>query len=242
MFRFGEKHPVWFEIILLFVTFLMVALFTVAGSMFNVHPALSSSLGRIFVGMALLIIYKRAFKGGRVFVNLPVVFPALLFAVWNIFYNLSSGMKLGGTVFFIEALITASAPAIFEEVLFRGILIYNLREKGNSDLQCLFISAALFAAIHLTNLVGLDIGSVALQLIYSFVISLVFAAIYLRNNSILQVIIAHFLIDYTNSIFVEQPSSASAVQLILFGLLLVVETIYAIRLTHAKEIEDRCNE
>ena len=39
-------------------------------------------------------------------------------------------MQFGGPVFFIEALITALAPAIFEEVLFRGIFIYNLKENG----------------------------------------------------------------------------------------------------------------
>lgn len=48
-----------------------------------------------------------------------------------------------------------------------------------------------------------------------------FAAVYLKNNSILQVIVAHFLINFTNSLFVEQPASSSAPQLSLFGVLLV---------------------
>lgn len=239
MLKFGEKHPVWFEILLVIAAFLAAAVFSVVGGIFNVHPALSSSVGRVVIGAALFVIYKRAFKGSRPFANLLVVIPALLFAAWNIFYNLSSGMAFGGRAFFIEALITASAPAIFEEVLFRGILIYNLKKKGNSALQCMFISAALFAAMHLTNIVGLDIASVALQLVYSFVIGMVLAAVYLKNNSILQVIVAHFLIDFTNSLFVEQPSSASPLHLILFGLLLVAEAIYAVGLTNAKEIADK---
>lgn len=173
----------------------------------------------------LIIRYRRPFK------NLPAVIPALLFAAWNLFYNISSGMVFGGRNFVIEALITASAPAIFEEVLFRGILIYNLKKKGTGALPCLFISAALFAAAHLTNLVGLDVVSVSVQMAYSFVVGMVFAAVYLKNNSILQVIVAHFLIDFTNSLFVEQPASSSAPQLILFGVLLVAEAIYALWLT-----------
>ena len=239
MYTFGEKHPVWFEIILVIAAFLAAALFTVAGNVFNVHPALSSSLGRVVIGAALMVIHKRAFQGGRPFANLPAVIPALLFAAWNLFYNLSSGMVFGGSVFFIEALITASAPAVFEEVLFRGILIYNLKQKGSSDLSCLFISAAFFAAMHLTNLVGLDVVSVALQMVYSFVVGMVFAAVYLRNHSILQVIVAHFLIDFTNSLFVEQASSASPLHLVLFGLLLAAEAIYAVWLTRAGKMEDR---
>ena len=61
----------------------------------------------------------------------------------------------------------------------------------------------------------------------------------LKNNSILQVIVAHFLIDFTNSLFVEQPASSSAPQLILFGVLLVAEAIYALWLTKAKKISGR---
>ena len=232
MFQFGERHPVLFEIVLVIAAFLAAGVFSLVGAIFNVHPALSSSVGRVLIGAALIVIYNRAFTRGRPFKNLPAVIPALLFAAWNLFYNFSSGMVFGGRNFVIEALVTASAPAIFEEVLFRGILIYNLKKKGTGALPCLFISAALFAAAHLTNLVGLDVVSVSVQI-------MVFAAVYLKNNSILQVIVAHFLIDFTNSLFVEQPASSSAPQLILFGVLLVAEAIYALWLTKAKKISGR---
>ena len=210
MFQFGERHPVLFEIVLVIAAFLAAGFFSLVGAILNVHPALSSSVGRVLIGAALIVIYNRAFTRGRSFKNLPAVIPALLFAAWNLFYNFSSGMVFGGGNFVIEALVTASAPAIFEEVLFRGILIYNLKKKGTGALPCLFISAALFAAAHLTNLVGLDVVSVSVQVAYSFVVGMVFAAVYLKNNSILQVIVAHFLIDFTNSLFVEQLASSSA--------------------------------
>ena len=154
MFQFGERHPVLFEIVLVIAAFLAAGVFSLVGAILNVHPALSSSVGRVLIGAALIVIYNRAFTRGRPFKNLPAVIPALLFAAWNLFYNFSSGMVFGGRNFVIEALVTASAPAIFEEVLFRGILIYNLKKKGTGALPCLFISAALFAAAHLTNLVG----------------------------------------------------------------------------------------
>lgn len=239
MFQFGERHPVLFEIVLVIAAFLAAGFFSLVGAILNVHPALSSSVGRVLIGAALIVIYNRAFTRGRPFKNLPAVIPALLFAAWNLFYNFSSGMVFGGRNFVIEALVTASAPAIFEEVLFRGILIYNLKKKGTGALPCLFISAALFAAAHLTNLVGLDVVSVSVQMAYSFVVGMVFAAVYLKNNSILQVIVIHFLIDFTNSLFVEQPASSSAPQLIFFGVLLVAEAIYALWLTKAKKNSGR---
>lgn len=236
MYKFGEEHPVLFEIILFIAAFAAAAVFTILGNIFYLPPDLSTSIGRIIVGIALLLIYKRAFtfKGKGVFTNLVLVLPALLFPAWNIFYYLSSGMAIGGVPFFADGIITAMAPAIFEEVLFRGIFLYNLRKKGSSDLQCLLISAIIFAAVHLTNLAGLSPASVAVQTVYSFVVGLVFAAIYLKNGSLLQVVILHFLIDFTNRIFVEQPSHTSTLQFVIFGLLLAAEAIYAVRLTAGK--------
>lgn len=235
MFKFGEKHPVLFEIILFVASFLAAAVITAAGNIFSLHPDLSSSIGRTVVGITLLIIYKRAFHGNRAIGSPVYVIPALMFAVWNIFYNLSSGMEFGGLPFYTEALVTAIAPAVFEEVIFRGIFIYNLKKNGCGDLKCLFLSAFVFSAIHLTNIVGLDIASVVLQLVYSFVIGMVFAAVYLKNNRIFEVIAAHFLIDFTNRIFIEQASSASYLQLTIFGLLLAIETVYAVWLTRKKQ-------
>ena len=153
------------------------------------HPDFSTSVGRIAVGIALLILYRKAFAGQGHGKNLILVLPALLFAVWNIWYNLSSEASFGGKIFILEALLTASAPALFEEVLFRGILLFNLRKNGSSDLKCLLISSMIFSVIHLINFVGADLASVALQAGYAFVIGMVLAAVYLRNNSILQVIV-----------------------------------------------------
>ena len=231
MYEFGEKHPIGFEIILIIVSFLAAGVIVMACSIVNIHPDLSSSIARVFVALVLLVIYRRAFKGQNPFTNPVIVIPSLLFAVWNVFYNLSSGMVFGGSVFFIEAAITAIAPALFEEVIFRGIFIYNLKKKGSSDLSCLFITAALFAVVHLTNLVGQSFATVALQTGYSFVVGLALAAVYLRNNSIVQVVIVHFLIDFTNRLYLEQATSASYVQLAIFAVLLIAEAAYAVRLT-----------
>ena len=230
MYEFGEKHPVGFEIILIIVSFLAAGAIVLVCSIVNIHSDLSSSVARVFVALVLFVIYRRAFTGQSVLTNPVIVIPSLLFAVWNVFYNLSSGMVFGGSVFFIEAAIMAIAPALFEEVIFRGIFIYNLKKKGSSDLSCLFITAAVFAAVHLTNLVGQSFAAVALQTVYSFVIGLALAAVYLRNNSIVQVVFVHFMIDFTNRLYLEQATSASYVQLAIFAVLLVAEAAYAVKL------------
>ena len=65
----------------------------------------------------------------------------------------------------------------------------------------------------------------------SFVIGLVLAAVYLRNNSIVQVIAVHFLIDFTTRIYQEQATSAANVHLVVFAVLLAAEAAYALKLT-----------
>ena len=112
MYEFGEKHPIGFEIILIIVSFLAAGAIVLVCSIVNIHSDLSSSVARVFVALVLFVIYRRAFTGQSVLTNPVIVIPSLLFAVWNVFYNLSSGMVFGGSVFFIEAAITAIAPAL----------------------------------------------------------------------------------------------------------------------------------
>ena len=192
MYKYGEEHPVIFEILLLIAAFAVAAVFNIVGYIFNLHPDISNSAARILTGIVLLVIYKRAYRGNHFFDNLVIVLPALLFPTWNIFYYLSSGIAFGGANFFIEGAITAIAPA---------------------------------------NLAGMKPASVMVQTVYSFVIGLVLAAIYVKNESLLQVIAVHFLIDLTTRIFMEHPSYASPMQLVVFVLVLAVEAAYALWLT-----------
>jgi membrane protease YdiL (CAAX protease family) len=90
--------------------------------------------------------------------------------------------------------------------------------------------------VHLTNLVGQPPLIIGLQVIYAFSIGLVLAAIYLRNGSLLQVMIIHFLIDFFSNIYMDAPTSASWTQIGIFAALLIGEGIYAVWLT-SKGIE-----
>ena len=230
MFRYGEKHPVRFELILVVLAFLAAALVTFFLNALCYDPDLSAALARIATGAGLLVLYRRALRHGKPFTNLRVAAPALLFAGWNLFYNLSSGMAFGDASCLARAAVTALAPAVFEEALFRVVFLHNLRKSGAGDRRCLLISAAVFAAIHLTNIVGMDVAGVALQTAYALVVGLVFGAVYLRNGSAAQIILAHFLTDLTNRIYAAKASSATMPQLMIFALLLAWEAFYALRL------------
>ena len=228
MYSYGERHPVILEVILTVAAFGVALGLTIAANMFLFDSEWNSSLARIVTGLLFMLIYLRAFRGPKPKNNLLIALPALLFAGWNVYYNLSSGLRFGGLDVFTSALVTALAPAVFEEVLFRGIFIYNLDKADYSGLGCMVISALFFAALHLTNAIGMDLVSVGVQVGYSFVIGLVLGAIYVWNKRITQVILLHFLIDFCSRIYDGEAGTASNQQLIVFGVLMLIEAVYAV--------------
>jgi len=81
---------------------------------------------------------------------------------------------------FLNILILGIIPPICEEVLFRGVVFNGLR-KSHSDGFSVFLSALLFALMH---------GSLE-QLVFPFIMGIVFAIIVLRTGSIVPSILVH---------------------------------------------------
>ena len=142
MYEFGEKHPIAFEFILIIVSFVAAGIIVAACSIVNMQTDLSTSIARVLVAMVLLLIYRRAFKGQNPLANPVIVIPSLLFAVWNIFYNLSSGLVFGGSTFFIEGAITAIAVHFLIDFTTR---IYQEQATSASNVH-LVVFAVLLAA------------------------------------------------------------------------------------------------
>ena len=82
----------------------------------------------------------------------------------------------------LSLIIFAVLPAIFEELIFRGMLLNGLRE-GMGDVSALFMSAFLFAIMH---------GSLQ-QLIYPFILGVVLGWIAMRTGSTFCSMLVHFL-------------------------------------------------
>lgn len=82
----------------------------------------------------------------------------------------------------LSILLLAALPAIFEELVFRGILLNGLRD-GLGDTSALLMSAFLFAIMH---------GSIQ-QLIYPFILGMVLGWIAMRTGSTFSSMLVHFL-------------------------------------------------
>lgn len=224
MKKFAAKSPIIFEIVLIIAAFVLALGFGLASQIVGFENELAMAIGRILSGIVLLIIFRSCLKDGKQFSGFLIMLPALLFALWNVANHFIT--KGGFNPLTAEILILGFAPAIFEEVLFRGIFIHNLKASGKSDMAALLIPALIFGLIHLTNAVNGNIAQALVQTGYSVVVGLVFGAIYIRTGDLFSVMIAHAAIDITNHVF-GAASTTPTTLIIAFLALLAVEAVYA---------------
>lgn len=237
MTRFDVKRPILFGVLLFFAALLAALPLYVAGAAFGLDADASGALARIIVGLALLALFRHCVAWGQSLRGLRWGLPALCVALYNVALNASAGMPLRGASELPDALLLGFAPAIFEETIFRGVLIAKLRAAKNSDRRTLALSALLFGAVHLTNIAGMSLPNVALQTGYAVAIGFFLGAAYLKSGDIVSVILAHGCIDVSYQIFAEHSETASAIVLIAFLLILLALTYYAFWLVETISVE-----
>ncbi len=86
--------------------------------------------------------------------------------------------------YFISIISVALVPAICEELIFRGLIFKGLKKHGK--VVSIFLSAIMFAIFHMSYQ----------QLIYPFLMGLMFAVIMYYENNIIYTIIAHFVNNF----------------------------------------------
>jgi len=87
-----------------------------------------------------------------------------------------------------------------EEVVFRGLLLNNMMEKWGSTYggvwKSIFVSAAIFGIVHLSNIFIAPIITVVVQAINAMSGGVLFSAIYIRTKNIWAVIAIHALTNW----------------------------------------------
>ena len=224
----STKPPIIFGAILFLVGILAAGIIMNGFVIIGLPDEASGALARIIVGLILAGVFHDCISWKVTNSGMGLALPALIVVAFNIVYHLVSGMELVSARAIPDAIVAGCAPAIFEEVLFRGIVMGKMRDNGSSPTSMLWMPAALFAAIHLTNAVGMDLPSVLVQVGYSFVIGLFLGTIYLRSQDIEAVILAHAAIDVSNQIFTASPTSADVPMICAFCAVLVILTAYAL--------------
>lgn len=94
-------------------------------------------------------------------------------------------------LFFVLALTVG----FVEEAFFRGMMLHALLRRG--PWQAAIISSIFFGIAHLLNLAaGANLAATLLQIVYTLAIGLMYAALALRTQTILPLIVTHGLTDF----------------------------------------------
>ncbi len=98
-------------------------------------------------------------------------------------YNYSGlNLDLSGGMIVPALVVVALIPALFEETLFRGVLLNNI-ERDTGTVNAVFICGFCFALFHANPV----------QTVYQFVCGCAFALLAVRSRSVVPCMIAHFL-------------------------------------------------
>lgn len=143
----------------------------------------------------------------------------------------------------VNIILMAILPAIFEELIYRGLIFSGLKQSGKWF--AVLVSAAMFSLMHLS----------ILQLVYPFVMGIIFALVFDKTNCIYYTMLMHFcnnflvlIVDYFNGIYLFNLTYAlSAINIILIvlaaivGLFLIWLIIKALNKGNTNKIEQAEN-
>ena len=109
-------------------------------------------------------------------------------------------------------------PGIWEEVAFRGVIL-NLQRRKYSKLTVIFLNGILFGLFHFVNLIRQDLFLTVLQVVYASCLGISFAYMFIKTNSLLPSILAHYLVDSVGQFFltIEIPNTINFVIFAIFG-------------------------
>ncbi len=211
---FTRHHPVGFILVLTIAWIVLLLVFMgIASTVFHspYGDTRTASIGRLAVTACVLFLAWRLdwlkasgiFRPGSWLVWLLALGGLVYFASASLYsfygrigFDFSSLLRLSDAR---TAVITHFMAGLSEEILFRGLVLYALmRVWGNTIrgiLGSIFLTAALFALLHLTQVFtyGTSLSSALILVLQAFVISIWWGALVVMGGSIWPAVIFHFV-------------------------------------------------
>ena len=136
----------------------------------------------------------------------------------------------------LTALFMALSAGGMEEILFRSAVANNMMrvwfDKKNGIYAAMFVSAAIFGVVHLTN--GLVAGltlNLLFQVGYAFGLGVLFAGIYFRTKNLWGCILLHSLFDFPSFLSTAGTTTAESVKQIVGGTVDIPTMIFNLAVT-----------
>ncbi|WP_251551659.1 CPBP family intramembrane glutamic endopeptidase [Neobacillus muris] len=202
MKAYFRQHPLVFTIFVLgssrLAGFGIIQIILIANPNLSLKEDLGWALQLLYMLMAFLLVYGFG-QQKDAGISLPpdkkewlFWIPPLVFPIFIIF---SFGVEAPASTWrLVMLLLAAFGVAANEELIFRGLFLKSFLHKG--IYPAIFIPALIFGLIHLPNVFfGTDLSFAIFQTCWAFLGGIALGAMRLRNQSILPVIVFHFLVD-----------------------------------------------
>ncbi len=217
--RFAFGWPVLFSILVIAVSGLLTEIpFNLIFEPWLAPPApelWKVTIGHALTGLILVwllvklgMLREAKFTHPRQWRAVWLVWPFLLFTLLNLDSLISGSLVIDTSrpeLIVLFVLLNLSI-GFAEEVMARGVVLNLLLRKWGNGRQGIYlsvlVSALLFGAAHIFNLISGHLPPLAnlTQIGYSIAFGVVFAACFLRNNSIWPVIIMHAAVDFAGGL------------------------------------------
>ena len=203
----AKKRPVLFAVLCTVLAMLIWAVELDGDPIGGVDMIVSHSLTSIialFLMSLLMILPTAGFRKKGFLQGLALGIPFYILGIASaIFSNPEMDLSLVRDIRLPSLLsftLSMFMVGIGEEVLFRGLLLNNFldvwKDTKNGTLRAVWVSAAIFGAVHLLNMVVAPPLTVLVQTINAASAGVLFAAIYIRCRNLWSVIIVHTLVDW----------------------------------------------
>jgi membrane protease YdiL (CAAX protease family) len=196
---FPERRPIVFSLLLVFMFLLALAIASVVSSALKLSTVATTAIGYGILALIVVILLGRLHWWREMGFGLPAQRSLLWFFVVALIPVLLNGLSVGASnpgiaqVLFIFG--TAMLVGFVEETVFRGMILRALLIRG--PWQAAIISSLIFGLAHALNLLsGANVGATLLQVGETLALGFMFAALALRTQTILPLIVAHGLIDF----------------------------------------------
>ncbi len=233
---FPQRRPMLFVVLLLLV---VLVTYLIAGTIthaFKLPTLATYVIGNGVLALIAMLLLSRLHWWREAGFRLPAKPHYLWFFTvpcLPIILNIAfSGVSYPGIGRLLLFLAIALLVGFVEETYFRGMMLRALRMRG--PWQAVIISSLFFGILHLLNVAaGANLAATLLQVVYTVAFGLMYAALALRTQTILPLIVTHGLTDFFGYLALNSTVVTTGLSTLVFIVTageIIVYTAYSILL------------
>jgi membrane protease YdiL (CAAX protease family) len=222
---FSQRRPILFSVAILAI---VMVIYLIAGTVTYVFklPTLATYIiGNSILAVVAVLLLSRLHwwrESGFRLPSRPHFLWLFIIPCLPVFSNAFSGIGYPGLAQLLLFFALALVVGFVEEAYFRGMILHALAPRG--PWQAVIVSSILFGIGHLFNLAGgASLEATLFQIVYALAIGLMYAALRLRTQTLLPLILLHGLTDFFG--FLAQNSAVEANNLSVLSVVIIVGEI-----------------